>query len=121
LQINLTGFLEKNTSLFLKVCSVPPAVLLKALPSLKIACLCQYTSWLNGVLVAEVGPLTACQELWVLLHSASSNASGIPQQILDEKAEEMRKKKEMQDAINVSFQSQIDCPVHANLMTSCPT
>lgn len=53
--------------------------------------------------MAEVGSLTAaCQELWVLLHSASNTASGIPQQILDEKAEEMRKKKEMQDAINVS-------------------
>ena len=42
-----------------------------------------------------------CQELWVLLHSACGNASGIPQMILDEKAEELRKKKEMQDAINV--------------------
>ena len=37
----------------------------------------------------------------MLLHSASGNASGIPQMILDEKAEELRKKKEMQDAINV--------------------
>lgn len=37
----------------------------------------------------------------MLLHSASGNASGIPQTILDEKAAELRKKKEMQDAINV--------------------
>ena len=32
----------------------------------------------------------------------TATASGIPQMILDEKAEELRKKKEMQDAINVS-------------------
>lgn len=35
--------------------------------------------------------------------SAAGNPSGIPQQILDEKAEELRKKKEIQDAINVIF------------------
>ncbi|KAK9828569.1 hypothetical protein WJX72_000810 [[Myrmecia] bisecta] len=57
LQINLTGFLEKNTSLF-------------------------------------------CKELWGLLVSAASTPSGIPQKLLDEKAEELRKKKEMEDQIN---------------------
>lgn len=40
---------------------------------------------------------TVQQELWALLASASSMASGIPQQILDEKAEELRKKKELQE------------------------
>lgn len=37
-----------------------------------------------------------------MLNSANQNQSGIPQQILDEKAEELRKRKETQDAINVS-------------------
>ena len=42
------------------------------------------------------------QELWVLLASAAENPSGVPQRLLDEKAEELRKKKETQDRINVS-------------------
>lgn len=42
------------------------------------------------------------QELWTLLASASSNPSGIPQKILDEKAEEMRQKKVMEEEINVN-------------------
>jgi hypothetical protein len=42
------------------------------------------------------------QELWEMLHSASQNPSGIPQKILDEKAEEIRAKKEKQNEINVS-------------------
>ena len=42
------------------------------------------------------------QELWNLLASASETESGIPQKLLDDKAEELRKKKEMQDQINVS-------------------
>ncbi len=42
------------------------------------------------------------QELWTLLASASGNPSGIPQKILDEKAEEMRQKKVMEEEINVS-------------------
>lgn len=41
------------------------------------------------------------QELWGLLASASQNPSGVPQRLLDEKAEELRKKKETQDRINV--------------------
>lgn len=41
------------------------------------------------------------QELWEMLHSASQNPSGIPQKILDEKAEEIRAKKEKQNEINV--------------------
>lgn len=36
-----------------------------------------------------------------MLHSASQNPSGIPQKILDEKAEEIRAKKEKQTEINV--------------------
>jgi serine/arginine repetitive matrix protein 1 len=50
IQIQLTGFMEKNTGKFMK-------------------------------------------ELWSLLTSAQKNASGIPQQFLDAKAEETRKKK----------------------------
>lgn len=47
--------------------------------------------------------LLAClQELWALLASACSTLSGIPQSILEAKAEELRKKKEVQDQINVS-------------------
>ena len=36
------------------------------------------------------------------LHSANSSQSYIPQQILDQKAEELRKRKEISDQINVS-------------------
>lgn len=50
LQIQLTGFMEKNTGRFMK-------------------------------------------ELWSLLTSAQNNISGIPQQFLDAKAEEAKKKK----------------------------
>lgn len=49
-QIQLTGFMEKNTGKFMK-------------------------------------------ELWALLLSAQKNASGVPQQFLDAKQEETRKKK----------------------------
>lgn len=49
-QIQLTGFMEKNTGKFMK-------------------------------------------ELWALLLSAQKNASGVPQQFLDAKEEETRKKK----------------------------
>ena len=47
----------------------------------------------------------------MLLNSANQNQSGIPQQILDEKAEELRKKKAVQDAINVRFQSHQHLPL----------
>jgi len=50
IQIQLTGFMEKHTLVFMK-------------------------------------------ELWALLLSAQQNVSGIPQQFLDEKAEEARRKK----------------------------
>lgn len=36
------------------------------------------------------------------MHSANSSQSHIPQQILDHKAEELRKRKEVSDQINVS-------------------
>ena len=38
-----------------------------------------------------------------MLASAAANDSGIPQAILDAKAEEVRKRKEVQDAITVSL------------------
>ena len=44
------------------------------------------------------------QELWVLLASASEQPTGIPQKILDDKAEELRIKFEAQKAITVSPQ-----------------
>ncbi|KAL2609278.1 hypothetical protein R1flu_027851 [Riccia fluitans] len=56
LQIQLTGFMEKNTGRFMK-------------------------------------------ELWGLLTSAQNNVSGIPQQFLDAKAEEAKKKKDEKDRI----------------------
>ncbi|KAG9454580.1 hypothetical protein H6P81_007484 [Aristolochia fimbriata] len=61
IQIQLTGFMEKNTGKFMK-------------------------------------------ELWALLLSAQKNASGIPQQFLDAKAEETRKKKEESDRITLEIQ-----------------
>ncbi|XP_057858007.2 uncharacterized protein LOC131067091 isoform X2 [Cryptomeria japonica] len=61
IQIQLTGFMEKNTVKFMK-------------------------------------------ELWGLLTSAQKNASGIPQQFLDAKAEETRKKKAEADRINYEIQ-----------------
>lgn len=39
------------------------------------------------------------------LHSANSSQSYIPQQILDQKAEELKKRKEISDQINVSAPS----------------
>ena len=42
------------------------------------------------------------QELWTLLASASEHPTGIPQKILDDKAEELRIKNEAQKAITVS-------------------
>jgi hypothetical protein len=53
------------------------------------------------LLLPESGLLTFLQELWEMLSSASENPSGIPQSILDEKAEEIRAKKERQNEINV--------------------
>lgn len=61
IQIQITGFLEKNTSKFMK-------------------------------------------ELWSLLLSAQKNMSGVPQQFIDEKAEETRKKKEFDDRITLEVQ-----------------
>ncbi|KAF8402963.1 hypothetical protein HHK36_011056 [Tetracentron sinense] len=60
-QIQLTGFMEKNTGKFMK-------------------------------------------ELWMLLISAQNNASGVPQQFLDAKAEETRNKKEEADRITHEIQ-----------------
>ncbi|OVA15587.1 PWI domain [Macleaya cordata] len=60
-QIQLTGFMEKNTGKFMK-------------------------------------------ELWGLLLSAQKNASGVPQQFLDAKEEEIRKKKEESDRITLEIQ-----------------
>ena len=60
-QIQLTGFMEKNTGKFMK-------------------------------------------ELWTLLLSAQKNASGVPQQFLDAKEEELRKKKVENDKITSEIQ-----------------
>ncbi|KAF7805426.1 serine/arginine repetitive matrix protein 1 [Senna tora] len=60
-QIQITGFMEKNTGKFMK-------------------------------------------ELWTLLLSAQKNASGVPQQFLDAKEEELRKKKVENDKITSELQ-----------------
>ncbi|XP_026418463.1 serine/arginine repetitive matrix protein 1-like isoform X2 [Papaver somniferum] len=64
-QIQLTGFMEKNTGKFMK-------------------------------------------ELWNLLRSAEQNASGVPQQFLDAKEEEIKKKKEEADRITLEIQKKRD-------------
>ncbi|KAF9607589.1 hypothetical protein IFM89_037517 [Coptis chinensis] len=61
IQIQITGFMEKNTGKFMK-------------------------------------------ELWTLLLSAQKNASGVPQQFLDAKEEEIRKKKVESDRISTEIQ-----------------
>ncbi|KAJ0979543.1 hypothetical protein J5N97_015017 [Dioscorea zingiberensis] len=65
IQIQLTGFMERNTVKFMK-------------------------------------------ELWSLLLSAQKNASGVPQQFLDAKEEEMRKKKAEDDRITQEIQKRKD-------------
>ncbi|KAH9622624.1 hypothetical protein KSS87_019255 [Heliosperma pusillum] len=64
-QIQLTGFMEKNTGKFMK-------------------------------------------ELWALLISAQNNASGVPQQFLDAKEEETKKKKAETDRITSEIQKRKD-------------
>ncbi|XP_019448606.1 PREDICTED: serine/arginine repetitive matrix protein 1-like [Lupinus angustifolius] len=64
-QIQITGFMEKNTGKFMK-------------------------------------------ELWTLLLSAQKNASGVPQQFLDAKEEELRKKKVENDRITSEIQRKKD-------------
>ncbi|KAK7261514.1 hypothetical protein RIF29_27828 [Crotalaria pallida] len=64
-QIQITGFMEKNTGKFMK-------------------------------------------ELWTLLLSAQKNASGVPRQFLDAKAEEIRKKKVEDDRITSKIQRKKD-------------
>ncbi|XP_027345183.1 serine/arginine repetitive matrix protein 1 isoform X2 [Abrus precatorius] len=64
-QIQITGFMEKNTGKFMK-------------------------------------------ELWVLLLSAQKNASGVPQQFLDAKEEELQKKKAENDRITSEIQRKKD-------------
>lgn len=41
------------------------------------------------------------QELWSMLHSASSNESGIPQQLLEAKQKEIQERREREAAIQV--------------------
>ncbi|XP_039032708.1 serine/arginine repetitive matrix protein 1-like isoform X1 [Hibiscus syriacus] len=48
------------------------------------------------------------KELWILLLSAQNNASGVPQQFLDAKEEETRKKKEESDRIANEIQQKKD-------------
>ncbi|MCH99444.1 serine/arginine repetitive matrix protein 1, partial [Trifolium medium] len=64
-QIQITGFMEKNTVKFMK-------------------------------------------ELWTLLLSAQKNASGVPQQFLDAKEEELLKKKAEHDRITSEIQRKKD-------------
>jgi hypothetical protein len=41
------------------------------------------------------------QELWTMLNSASSNESGIPQQLLEAKQKEIQERREREAAIQV--------------------
>ena len=52
------------------------------------------------------------------LHSANSSQSYIPQQILDQKALELKKRKEISDQINVSLSFSVRC-TSANVQPSC--
>lgn len=50
---------------------------------------------------------SACsvQELWAMLHSANHTVGNIPQQILDAKQDELKQKKEQDDALQVCLGS----------------
>lgn len=50
---------------------------------------------------SAAGPPPPPQEFWGLLLSANRTGSGIPQKFLDEKAEEIRKRKEEEERIQV--------------------
>ncbi|KAF1885446.1 hypothetical protein Lal_00029335 [Lupinus albus] len=71
-QIQITGFMEKNTGKFMK-------------------------------------------ELWTLLLSAQKNASGVPQQFLDAKEEELQKKKIENDRITSEIQRKKDIEVRERM------
>lgn len=51
--------------------------------------------------------LSTLQELWSMLHSASSNESGVPQQLLDAKQQELRERREREAAIQVLAYQQV--------------
>lgn len=51
--------------------------------------------------------LSPLQELWSMLHSASSNESGVPQQLLDAKQQELRERREREAAIQVLAYQQV--------------
>ena len=59
---------------------------------------------LTPFLEANTGPFMT--ELWKLLLSAQKTASGVPQEFLDARAEEARKKRELERQYDVSHQSQ---------------
>ncbi len=120
LQISLTGFLEKNTSLFCKVrtggssavlhtvaWSRTVAVQIARLGMARPLRMAQTTAqaihggWraacsISSVDDVDVPPhdLLHAQELWQLLISANETGTGIPQRFLDEKAAEMQRAKE---------------------------
>jgi hypothetical protein len=55
------------------------------------------------------------QELWAMLHSASSNESGVPQQLLDAKQQELRERREREAAIQVRPISTLWCSCSSRL------
>ena len=101
LQISLTGFLEKNTSLFCKVRL--PARSLVARRCLAHACTLPLPTGRAPLRRAprRATPPLLVQELWQLLISANQTGTGIPQRFLDEKAEELRRQKEEQERVQV--------------------
>jgi hypothetical protein len=50
---------------------------------------------------AAAAAVAGLQELWSMLHSASSNDSGIPQQLLEAKQKEIQERREREAAIQV--------------------
>jgi hypothetical protein len=55
------------------------------------------------------------QELWAMLHSASSNESGVPQQLLDAKQQELRERREREAAIQVRLMRSVTHNTHQGM------
>eukprot|EP00775_Hariotina_reticulata_P011757 gene11757-11903_t len=59
------------------------------------------------VLISMIHNHLIDQELWAMLHSASSNESGVPQQLLDAKQQELRERREREAAIQDTVETEL--------------
>ena len=59
---------------------------------------CSYAQPARACSLPRCAPV---QELWTLLISANQTGTGIPQKMLDEKAEEQRKRREEEERVQV--------------------